>query len=64
LGHPARALGHPEVHQARAENIDVFDLELSADEMTAIDALETGRRGGPEPEDITLETFGMAIPEA
>jgi diketogulonate reductase-like aldo/keto reductase len=47
-----------------AENIDVFDFELSADEMTAIDALDTGRRGGPEPEDITLEAFGMPIPEA
>jgi diketogulonate reductase-like aldo/keto reductase len=47
-----------------AENIDVFDFELSADEMAAIDALDTGQRGGPEPEDITLEAFGMAIPEA
>src|SRR3954467_15434323 len=47
-----------------AENIDVFDFELTADEMTTLDGLETGRRGGPEPEDITLETFGMAIPEA
>jgi len=47
-----------------AENIDVFDFELSADEMAAIDALETGHRGGPEPEAITLETFGMAIREA
>ena len=41
-----------------AENIDVFDFELSADEMAAIDGLDTGRRGGPEPEAITLETFG------
>ena len=32
--------------------------------MTAIDALDTGRRGGPEPEAITLETFGRDIPEA
>ena len=47
-----------------AENIDVFDFELSADQMAAIDGLDTGQRGGPEPEDITLETFGMAIPEA
>jgi diketogulonate reductase-like aldo/keto reductase len=47
-----------------AENIDVFDLELSADEMAAIDALDTGRRGGPEPDAITLESFGTAIPEA
>jgi diketogulonate reductase-like aldo/keto reductase len=46
-----------------AENIDVFDFSLSADELAAIDALDTGRRGGPEPEAITLETFGRPIPE-
>jgi len=47
-----------------AENIDVLDFELSADEMGAIDGLETGRRGGPEPDAITLETFSHEIPEA
>ncbi|MBB4637855.1 aldo/keto reductase [Longimicrobium terrae] len=47
-----------------AENFDVFDFQLSAGEMAAIDALETGVRGGPEPEDITLENYGIAIPEA
>jgi diketogulonate reductase-like aldo/keto reductase len=47
-----------------AENIDVFDFELADDEMAAIDALDIDRRGGPEPADITLETFGRAIPEA
>ncbi|ANB04273.1 oxidoreductase [Streptomyces ambofaciens] len=47
-----------------AENIDVFDFELSADELAALDALETGRRGGPEPEAVTLADFGRAIPEA
>jgi diketogulonate reductase-like aldo/keto reductase len=46
-----------------AENIDVFDFELSAEELAAIDALDTGRRGGPEPEAITLENFGRPIPE-
>jgi diketogulonate reductase-like aldo/keto reductase len=46
-----------------AENIDVFDFELSADELAAIDALDTGRRGGPEPASITLESFGRPIPE-
>ena len=49
--------------QRIAENIDVFDFELSADELAAIDALDTGRRGGPEPELITLESFGRPIPE-
>lgn len=33
-----------------AENIDVFDSELSSGEMTATDGLGTGWRGGPEPE--------------
>jgi diketogulonate reductase-like aldo/keto reductase len=47
-----------------AENINAFDFELSTDEMTAIDSLDTGRRGGPEPDAITLETFGREIPEA
>src|SRR3954466_15404375 len=47
-----------------AENIDVFNFELSADEMSAIDGLDTARRGGPEPGDITLAAFGRDIPEA
>ena len=47
-----------------AENIDVFDFELTPDEIAEIDALNTGVRGGPEPEVITLETFGRPIPEA
>jgi diketogulonate reductase-like aldo/keto reductase len=47
-----------------AENLDVFDFELSAGEIAAIDRLDTGRRGGPQPDQITLETFGRDIPEA
>ncbi|MFJ6531291.1 aldo/keto reductase [Microbacterium sp. NPDC091662] len=46
-----------------AENFDVFDFALSAEEIGRIDALDTGVRGGPEPEAITLETFGREIPE-
>ncbi|WP_429459553.1 aldo/keto reductase [Microbacterium sp. ZKA21] len=46
------------------ENFDVFDFELSADELASIDALDTEVRRGPEPEDVTLETFGREIPEA
>lgn len=47
-----------------AENFDLFDFELTADELAAIDGLDTGSRGGPEPADITLESFGRPIPEA
>lgn len=46
-----------------AENFDVFDFTLTAEEVEAIDGLETGVRGGPAPEAITLEAFGRAIPE-
>src|SRR5690606_40534451 len=47
-----------------AENLDVFDFALSEEELARIDALETGVRGGPDPDAITLETFGREIPEA
>lgn len=48
-----------------AENFDVFEFQLTASELAAIDALDTGvRGGGPDPDSITLETFGRPIPEA
>ena len=47
-----------------AENLDVFDFELTGEQLAAIEGLDTGKRGGPEPADITLETFGRPIPEA
>ncbi|GAB2554301.1 aldo/keto reductase [Kribbella endophytica] len=47
-----------------AENFAVFDFALSADELAAIDALDTAVRGGPDPDSITLETFNLQIPEA
>ena len=49
--------------QRIAENIDVFDFDLTADQLAAIDALDTDQRGGPEPEAITLEAFGRPIPK-
>ncbi len=47
-----------------AENFDAFDFELGSDELAAIDALDTGVRGGPDPDSITLEAYGREIPEA
>ncbi|MFE5699865.1 aldo/keto reductase [Rhodococcus koreensis] len=46
------------------ENFDVFDFDLTEDQLAAIDALDTGVRGGPEPDHITRETFGLEISEA
>jgi diketogulonate reductase-like aldo/keto reductase len=73
---PAQVMIHWHLQQGRSaipksvrpdrirENFDVFDFELTGDELAQIDALDTGTRGGPEPEAITLETFGRVIPEA
>jgi diketogulonate reductase-like aldo/keto reductase len=48
-----------------AENFDVFDFTLTDTEFAAIDALDTGVRGGPDPADITSDSFGgIDIPEA
>ncbi|WP_156251486.1 aldo/keto reductase [Pseudactinotalea terrae] len=47
-----------------AANFDVFDFELTGDELTRIDALDTGVRSGPDPDIITLENFHRDIPEA
>ena len=46
------------------ENLDVFGFELTEDELGQLDALNTGKRGGPEPHQVTLEDFGKEIPEA
>ena len=47
-----------------AENIDVFDFELTAEQVVAIDGLDRAVRGGPDPDAITVDTFDFAIPEA
>lgn len=46
------------------ENLDVFDFELTDDELRELDGMDAGVRGGPEPEEVTLETFSNEIPEA
>jgi diketogulonate reductase-like aldo/keto reductase len=45
-----------------AENFDVFDFELTPAQMASIDALDTGRRNGPDP-DEAREIFDRVIPE-
>ncbi|MEU2612593.1 aldo/keto reductase [Micromonospora sp. NPDC007271] len=47
-----------------ASNFDVFDFELTTAQLAAIDGLDTGVRGGPDPETVTPEAFGRDIPEA
>jgi diketogulonate reductase-like aldo/keto reductase len=44
-----------------AENIDIFDFQLTADEIAAVDALDTGVRGGPEPASISPATYPYQV---
>jgi hypothetical protein len=44
-----------------AENIDIFDFQLTPDEVAAIDALDTGIRGGPEPGTISPATYPYKV---
>ncbi len=59
-------LGHSivpkSVRPARiAENFDIFDFALSEDDMAAIGALDTGRRGGPDPDELPREFYERKI---
>lgn len=47
--------------QRIAENIDIFDFALSADEVAAIDGLDTGVRAGSNPEVVDSKTFPIKI---
>jgi diketogulonate reductase-like aldo/keto reductase len=46
-----------------AENFDVFDFDLSAEQLSRIDALDTGVRNGPDPDVPRPEIFDRVIPE-
>jgi len=46
-----------------AENLDVFDFALTGEELAAIDALDTGIRGGPNQDEIDFRTLDRPIPE-
>ncbi len=51
------------VHRDRiAENFNVFDFELTADELARIDALHIGDT--MDPDQIDFNSFGLTIPEA
>lgn len=47
-----------------AENFAVFDFALSDEELARLDALDTGRRNGPDPDGTDTSRFERVIPEA
>jgi 2,5-diketo-D-gluconate reductase A len=46
------------------ENFDVFDFELSNEQLTQLDNLDTGRRGGPDPDSNRAAHFDTVIAES
>ena len=46
-----------------AQNLDVFDFALTADDIAAIDGLDTGVRGGPNQDEVDFRTFDRTIPD-
>jgi diketogulonate reductase-like aldo/keto reductase len=43
------------------ENFNIFDFELTAPELAAIDAMDTGIRSGADPEVVSPETVQIKI---
>ena len=44
-----------------AENIDIFDFALASEDVQAINALDAGERGGPDPEQVDAQTFHVTV---
>jgi diketogulonate reductase-like aldo/keto reductase len=40
---------------------DIFDFAPTSEEVQAINALDTGERGGPDPEQVNPQTFSIII---
>jgi 2,5-diketo-D-gluconate reductase A len=46
------------------ENADVFDFDLTSDDMRAPSALDTGQRGAVDPDIVTPEVIDLSIDAA
>jgi diketogulonate reductase-like aldo/keto reductase len=44
-----------------AENIDIFDFALTSEDVEAMNALDTGARGGWDPDQVDIQTFGTIV---
>ena len=44
-----------------AENIDIFDFTMTPAELAAIDAMDTSKRSGPDPDAVNAKTFAFNV---
>jgi diketogulonate reductase-like aldo/keto reductase len=52
------------VHEARIrENAAVFHFHLEPEDMELINSLDTGKRGGLSPDEVTIQRFDFKIPD-
>jgi diketogulonate reductase-like aldo/keto reductase len=50
------------IHPERiAQNIDIFEFTMTPDEIAAIDAMDTNKRSGPDPEVVHAKTFAFNV---
>jgi diketogulonate reductase-like aldo/keto reductase len=50
------------IHPERiAENIDIFDFTMTPAELATIDAMNAGKRSGPDPEAVNAKTFAFNV---
>jgi diketogulonate reductase-like aldo/keto reductase len=45
------------------ENAAIFDFRLANDEVASINALNSGNRGGPDPEQVSTQQVNFTIPD-
>lgn len=45
------------------ENFDLFDFDLTENEIARIEALDRNRRGGPDPDNLSDEFYNRKIPD-
>ena len=61
IEHGISAIPKSVTPQRIAENFDIFAFTLAPDEAAAIDALDTGLRGGPDPELIDTKLYPFKV---
>ena len=61
MEHGVSAIPKSSRDERLTENIDIFDFQLTREEVAAIDALDCNERGGPDPEVNDLQAIRKRV---